>query len=417
MLGKLLRVNVDGDDFPNDPARNYAIPFFNPFAHSDGADEIWAYGLRNPWRCSFDRFNGDLYIADVGQFSREEVNLQPLGVGGRNYGWRCVEGEECTGLPGCDCRDPAWIEPIHSYGHEPGCAITGGYVYRGCAIPDLEGAYFFADYCSGRIWSLHADGREILELLDRTEELNDGEVPIGAISSFGENARGEILLCDHVNGNVFEIVAQAPAADCNGNGQADGCEVLDDPSLDLNGDGIPDACGSVNTILRSDPPNRAVDARQPWGIDGGNVAGWSQVVLTFTGYAEAVTMSDFAIQFDGPPGGAPIIGGLEPAGVHRLAVVLDRPLPPCSRLTIQHLPSGGTVVLSAIPGDVNADGLADATDVMGLVLKLNSSDFTPLRSADVNRSDRPDSVDLVHIVDVIHRAGAYAALGKCSPMP
>ena len=139
LLGKLLRIRDDG-----------TIPDSNPFVGLAGRDEIWAYGLRNPWRCAFDQITGDLYIADVGQLKWEEIDWQPAASsGGENYGWLCLEGNHCTidcgTEPDCDCPS---VPPIHEYPHTEGCSITGGEVYHGCAIPDLAGTYFFADFCS-----------------------------------------------------------------------------------------------------------------------------------------------------------------------------------------------------------------------------------------------------------------------------
>jgi glucose/arabinose dehydrogenase len=153
LLGKILRIDVNRDDFPDDPARNYAIPRTNPFISVTGArPEIWAYGLRNPWRCSFDRRTGDLYIADVGQNKREEINLQPgSSTGGENYGWRIKEGTSETGLG--STSGLTLVDPIHEYGHADGFAVIGGFVYRGQKFPAMNGAYFFGDH-GGRIWTL-----------------------------------------------------------------------------------------------------------------------------------------------------------------------------------------------------------------------------------------------------------------------
>ena len=133
-LGKILRLDAD--------TPGSTVPPSNPFASpTDGINDlIWAFGVRNPWRFSFDRATGDLYIGDVGQGAREEVDFQPAAsAGGENYGWRCMEGTRCTGLTGCTCNDPALTLPIHEYSHAFGCSITGGYVYRGVAIPAAPG--------------------------------------------------------------------------------------------------------------------------------------------------------------------------------------------------------------------------------------------------------------------------------------
>ena len=152
LLGKLLRIDPLGNNSSNG---QYGIPASNPFVGITGDDEIWAYGLRNPWRCSFDSLTGDLYIADVGQGAKEEIDVQPASnLGGTNYGWRVREGTNGGALPGA-------IDPVYDYGHGTGnlegFSVTGGYLYRG-PIAALNGHYFFADYVSDRIWSFKWDG-------------------------------------------------------------------------------------------------------------------------------------------------------------------------------------------------------------------------------------------------------------------
>ncbi len=223
LLGKLLRIDVNRDDFPADATRNYGIPSTNPFVGVTGDDEIWAYGLRNPWRCSFDRLTGDLWIADVGQGAWEEVNFESAGAaGGRNYGWRCMEGLACTGLSGCTCNAPALTLPVHVYSHAAGCSITGGYVYRGGRICDLTGTYFFADYCSAQIWTFRLSGGVVTDFRNRTAELDpDGPGPlsIASIVSFGEDAEGELYICS-LDGGVYQVVPNGPdKGDLNNDGQ------------------------------------------------------------------------------------------------------------------------------------------------------------------------------------------------------
>jgi glucose/arabinose dehydrogenase len=193
LLGKLLRIDVDAGG--SDP---YAIPDDNPFAGEEEArPEIWAYGLRNPWRFSFDRETGDLWIADVGQDVYEEVNREAArGSGGLNYGWRVVEGPDCY-EEGCDTGD--FVAPVATYTHDFGCSITGGYVYRGEAFPNLQGAYVAGDYCSGNIWALPADVRSVAD----PEPALDTEL---RISSFGEDADGELYLTDAAGGSVFQVI-------------------------------------------------------------------------------------------------------------------------------------------------------------------------------------------------------------------
>ena len=204
-LGKLLRIDVGNGTI-------FTAPASNPFnSDSSVLDIIWAEGFRNPWRFSFDRLNGNLYIGDVGQDTREEISFQAgTSLGGENYGWRCMEGNACTGLSGCTCDDPVLIKPIYDYTHAGGnCAVTGGYVYRGTAIPALDGTYFFADYCSGKIWSFVRSGNTVTQFTDRTAELKPitGQT-IDNISSFGEDDKGEIYIID-LDGEIFKIVDKA----------------------------------------------------------------------------------------------------------------------------------------------------------------------------------------------------------------
>jgi glucose/arabinose dehydrogenase len=202
LLGKILRIDVDGAD----PGLHYHIPNTNPFVNTPNArGEIWVYGLRNPWRCSFDRQTGDLYIADVGQDQWEEVNFQPAGSqGGENYGWRVKEGRHETGLDVVGGR--RFVEPIHEYDHNTGIAIIGGYVYRGHAIPNLQGAYLFADN-TGPIWSLRHDGAQVTELTPHQDELFPSGAP-SSISSFGEDAAGELYVLNLIPGHVYRLEPQ-----------------------------------------------------------------------------------------------------------------------------------------------------------------------------------------------------------------
>jgi glucose/arabinose dehydrogenase len=188
LLGKLLRLDVTNQE-------TYAVPSGNPFNN-----EIWAYGLRNPWRFSFDRVTGDLYLADVGQNAYEEVNVQSAAsAGGENYGWRIMEGLHCYN-PQEGCDQPGLVLPVAEYSHaEGGCSITGGYVYRGSKYPALQGAYIFGDYCSGIIWSLQRDGDQ----WQMTKRLESGV----RISSFGEGVNGELYVVDH-GGTVYQLMAR-----------------------------------------------------------------------------------------------------------------------------------------------------------------------------------------------------------------
>ena len=189
LFGSILRIDIDG-------AEPYAIPPDNPFVGDPAAlDEIWAYGLRNPWRFSFDRLTGDLYLGDVGELSWEEINFQPAdSQGGENYGWNVWEGnEEFAGG-----EAPNYSPPIFVHGHAHGCAVTGGYVYRGGGVPELEAVYLLSDYCSGRIWGLWRDAHD---LNWRAAELMHTEMPV---SSFGEDEAGEIYVINY-NGTIYRI--------------------------------------------------------------------------------------------------------------------------------------------------------------------------------------------------------------------
>jgi glucose/arabinose dehydrogenase len=193
LLGTILRLDVDRSE--NEP---YAIPPDNPFRDDPARrDEIWAYGLRNPWRFSFDRAGGDLFIADVGQDTWEEVNWQAAETaGGANYGWRVMEGPVC--YDAASCQRDGLTPPIHAYNHRNGCAVVGGFVYRGERFPRLHGRYLFSDFCQGTIWSLHRNALDEWE----KETLFQDDVWIG---SFGEDVNGEIYAVDNIFGIVYQI--------------------------------------------------------------------------------------------------------------------------------------------------------------------------------------------------------------------
>ena len=192
LLGKLLRIDVDG-------GQPYGVPAGNPFVRTQGARrEIWALGLRNPWRFSFDRETGALFIGDVGQGAFEEIDVEPPGSrGGLNYGWNRMEGDRC--FRGDDCDRRGLTLPVAQYREAGDCAVTGGYVYRGERHERLRGAYLFADYCSGRIWALPAAEA----LRGPTDHRLVAETD-GLISSFGEDESGELYLVDH-GGTIFSI--------------------------------------------------------------------------------------------------------------------------------------------------------------------------------------------------------------------
>jgi hypothetical protein len=202
LLGKILRIDVDG-------GTPYAIPPGNPYATGvGGRQEIFALGVRNPWRFSFDRMTGDFWIGDVGQGAVEEVDRLAAGTGaGTNFGWRIMEGNSCTGFPGpYPCSDPALTPPVLTYSHSFGCSITGGYVYRGAAVPALVGQYLYADYCSGRIWAAQGAGADPWV---STELGATGY----AITTFGEDEAGELYFANYTTGDIYQFATDTPIVD------------------------------------------------------------------------------------------------------------------------------------------------------------------------------------------------------------
>jgi glucose/arabinose dehydrogenase len=194
-LGKILRIDVDASS----GGRRYGIPAGNPFVGDPFAHpEIWLYGLRNPWRLSFDRQTRDLWIGDVGQGAREEIDVARAGVAGVNFGWNRMEGSSCYG-GSRDCDQSGLTLPVAEYGHDLGCTVIGGYVYRGAAYPILQGGYLFADYCKGTIWALDSAVTQL------TPAIVVGQTD-GSVSSFGEDADGELYLMN-LHGTIGRVVA------------------------------------------------------------------------------------------------------------------------------------------------------------------------------------------------------------------
>lgn len=203
LLGKILRLDVN-------QGNSYAIPPTNPFVHVPNInDEIWAYGLRNPWRFSFDRLTGDMWIGDVGQNQYEEIDFQPAtSPGGENYGWRCFEGTHNFNQSGCGST--GFEFPVFEYAHSGanGCSVTGGFVYRGSNYSAMYGYYVFADYCSGRFWTIYPDTTAVSGWM-----ITDHGVlsPTYNIGSFGENVDGEIFVAGTGNGIIYQLKES-----CNG---------------------------------------------------------------------------------------------------------------------------------------------------------------------------------------------------------
>jgi glucose/arabinose dehydrogenase len=196
LLGKLLRIDVESGAVP------YGVPPTNPFLGMISfRPEIWALGLRNPWRFSFDRGTGDLYIADVGQNDFEEIDFQPAGSpGGQNYGWNIMEGDSCYPPGAAGCNRTGLSLPVFVYDHALGCSVTGGHVYRGSAFPSLRGVYLFGDLCSSRIWGIRRNGAawDNALLADNTAL---------TITTFGEDESGNVYVVNYANGGLLRVVS------------------------------------------------------------------------------------------------------------------------------------------------------------------------------------------------------------------
>ncbi|MBD3403311.1 hypothetical protein GF420_10485, partial [candidate division GN15 bacterium] len=245
LLGKMLRIDVRN-------GAPYTIPPDNPYVGAtDTLPEIWAFGLRNPYRWSFDRETGDLWIADVGQFEWEEINFTPASSsGGENYGWDITEGFNCFEPP-TDCDTAGLYRPIFEYGHDGGrCSITGGVVYRGCAIPDLDGWYIFGDYCTGEIWRLKVDDTGAVITPFPTEMFDIGNIDLAAI---GEDIYGELYVPELNTGRVVKLVHDGAVEDycagpccvgIRGNVNGDSGENVD----------LPDVIYLVNALFQGGPP-------------------------------------------------------------------------------------------------------------------------------------------------------------------
>jgi len=221
LLGKMLRIDVDTPFAPGSPpgaGDSYLIPADNPFVGSAERDEIWALGLRNPYRWSFDRGTGNLWIGDVGQSALEEVDFEAANdPGGRNYGWDVMEGTSCNGgdpAPSPPCNDPSLTLPVYEYGHGTGeCSIIGGYVYR-ADFGALHGHYFFGDFCTGHVWSLRPG---TLALVDRTAQLGAAAGVPFTLVGFGEDGLGRLLLVQRNAGTIYRI-SHAPSPPAGGCG-------------------------------------------------------------------------------------------------------------------------------------------------------------------------------------------------------
>ena len=194
MFATISRIDVDNGD-------PYAIPPDNPFVNGGGAGEVWAYGLRNPWRFSIDPVEEMVYIADVGHADQEEINVVPMSEGGHNFGWSDVEGTRCFHVQDCDLSN--YTSPAITYTHAEGLSVTGGFVYRGDEIPELHGTYFYSDWVNQWIRSFKFVDGQVTEEKDWTEELGG---PFGQVNTYGLDGHGELYLLTH-GGQVYKFSA------------------------------------------------------------------------------------------------------------------------------------------------------------------------------------------------------------------
>ena len=361
LLGKILRIDVNS-------GAAYGIPADNPFAASVDPNlkkEIWAYGLRNPWRFSFDALTHDLYVGDVGQSVREEVNFQPAGsAGGENYGWRVMEGSLCYN-PSVGCDQNGKVLPVAEYDHTLGCSITGGYVYRGSNFPALGGYYFYGDFCSGRLFSLYQDaalGWTSAQLLDTPY----------SISTFGEDEQGELYLADYASGKIHNIQYRELGLDTSGVFRpGNGLLYL----KNTNTSGFADI--AINYGLGGDYPIAG-----DWDGNGTATIGVYRNGSFYLRNSNTLGFADILFAF-GAPGDQPVAGdwngdGVDTIGVYRSGQFLLRNTNSSGAAdTSFYLGNPGDV---GIAGDWNGDG-SDTTGVFrpsnGVIFlkNLNTSGF------------------------------------------
>jgi glucose/arabinose dehydrogenase len=472
-LGKILRIDVDADDFPADANRNYSIPPTNPFAGATmGNDEIWHYGLRNPWRASFDRQTGDMYIGDVGQGAREEIDYQPANSpGGINYGWRLREGliQTPSGNPPVGGMAPAGaVDPIHEYPRSDGFSVSGGYVYRG-PISSLQGDYFFADYGSARVWSFRYDGANKTEFLNRTPQLLPSAGTINEISSFGEDNAGNLYILDlgsndGVNGGEIyriESVVQAeplvPAGASwqyldNGTNQGTAWRgrLFDDTTWKTGpaqlGYGESDQatvvdCGPAEgneCVPGNNPANKYITTYFRHHFDVENPADWDTLILgllrddgaaVYLNGQEVVRTANLAPNANSDAlanfGGAGAVDGanestfftfqvdpgLLESGENVLAVEIHQHSQGSSDISFD-LRLSGVRSSSTTPGDLNGDGVVDRTDVAILAANYGLEMDATREQGDLSDDDKVGLADLAML-----QASLTVGPGGSVPVP
>ena len=266
LLGTILRIDPEQPA----PGAQYAIPSDNPFVGDPGArGEVWAYGLRNPWRFSFDRATGELWVGDVGQNAREEIDIVYPGA---NYGWNVMEGSTCFRVR--SCSDDGLQAPVAEYGHNLGCSVTGGYVYRGQRMPALDGVYLYADFCSGRIWGLRYDGTEV------TAQAELAKVPF-EISSFGEDAGGEVYVLGFDGGIYTFATSPSEAQPTTAPTSASGPAIPSSPSPETGPSTKPSPTSAASPPAATAAPTPTAAPRG----EGIAASGWMWLVLGLIGGA------------------------------------------------------------------------------------------------------------------------------------
>jgi glucose/arabinose dehydrogenase len=367
LLGKILRLDVTSGP-------PYGIPNTNPFFASTDPNvrkEIWAYGLRNPWRLSFDRLTHDLYIGDVGQSAREEIDFQPAGsVGGQNYGWRVMEGTLCFN-PSSGCNQSGKVLPVAEYDHSLGCSVTGGYVYRGSNFPSLAGYYFYGDFCSGRLFSLinnPSTGWTATQLVDTPYSL----------STFGEDEQGELYFADYAAGKIYNLQSQPLSKDTTGVYRpSNGALFL----RNSNTTGFADV--AVNYGLPGDYP-----VVGDWDGDGTATIGIYRNGVFYLRNSNTVGFADSVFPF-GLPGDQPVAGdwnndGRDTIGVYRNGTFFLR------NTNSSGAPNASFAL--GVPGDVGIAGDWDGngTDTTGVfrpgngALYLKNANTTGFADVQIN---------------------------------
>ncbi len=404
LLGKVLRLDVDVETPPF-----YAVPPSNPNpAGGPLLGLIWAKGLRDPRRFSFDRLTGDLYTADIGQSQREEVNFRPVSSsGGENYGWDIFEGSLCFEpaplFPTCPSPS-AYVFPVYEYDHGQGCAVTGGFVYRGCAVPELHGTYFLSDRCTAIVRTFTVVGGTAQNLADRTADVAPGGgLSIDSVTSFGEDARGELYIADQ-GGEIFKLIPAVATSTPTATPTPTSTWTL--PPTDT---ATPTAT-ATDTATATETPTFTVT---PTETDTATATHTATATATYTPTAtetESATPTASASPTDTAVPATPTetFIAVTPTGV--VAPPTDKPVRP-TRPATRTRPPTLTPTATATPtkrrpptpcrGDVDGDGHVGSDDVYRIAYALFSTAGRPRwnPAADLNHNGIVDPIDLLIALD------------------